>query len=57
MESIRERYVRAEEMLPWNAAKLVCGAPVVPEWTGETTFRFRRRTHEGLENQRRVPSR
>ncbi|RPI27310.1 MAG: hypothetical protein EHM52_05835, partial [Actinomycetota bacterium] len=49
MSSIHDRYVRAEEMLPWNAAKLVRGAPVVPEWLDAGRFAYQRHTAEGLE--------
>ena len=49
MSSIHDRYVRAEETLPWNAAKLVRGAPVVPEWLDAGRFAYQRRTAEGLE--------
>ncbi len=49
MASIDEAYRRAEQLLPWNAAKLVCNAPVVPQWLDGGVFSYRRRTAEGLE--------
>ena len=52
MATVRERYKRAEQMLPWNAARLVRGAPVVPEWLDSGAFVYRRRTADGIETVR-----
>ena len=52
MPTIRERYERAVKMLPWNAAKLVRNASVVPEWLGGGDFVYKRRTLDGVETVR-----
>ena len=46
----REDYVRAERFLPWNAAKLVFGLDVVPNWIENSeTFWYRAVRRSGIE--------
>jgi dipeptidyl aminopeptidase/acylaminoacyl peptidase len=48
--SMLERYTRAEQMLPWNANKLVFGGTVQPQWYKDgTRFWFRNTTKAGAE--------
>ena len=42
-------YARAEQFLPWNAAKLISGDQVVPEFFDGDRFWFRSRTGSGHE--------
>lgn len=42
-------YARAEQFLPWNAAKLISGDQVVPEFFDGDRFWFRSRTDSGHE--------
>lgn len=49
-ETVGEReYARAEQFLPWNAAKLVSGDQVAPEFFDGDRFWFRSRTETGHE--------
>lgn len=48
--SMLERYTRAEQLLPWNANRLVVGGTVQPQWYKDgTRFWFRNTTKTGAE--------
>ena len=49
-QQVTERdYARAEQFLPWNAARLIAGDQVVPEFFDGDRFWFRSRTSSGHE--------
>ena len=49
-QQVTERdYARAEQFLPWNAARLIAGDQVVPEFFDGDRFWFRSRTPSGHE--------
>ncbi len=48
--TMTERYTRAEQLLPWNAGRLVYGDVVQPQWYKDgTRFWFRNKTKNGAD--------
>ena len=48
--TMTERYTRAEQLLPWNAGRLVFGDVVAPQWYKDgTRFWFRNKTKNGAD--------
>jgi dipeptidyl-peptidase-4 len=48
--SMTEQYTRAEQLLPWNAGRLVYGDVVQPQWFKDgTRFWFRNKTKNGAD--------